>query len=136
MGILIGLTALSPAAVGVLDRSDPINRLADPRFVHVTANICQSTQHEAGSVQIVHTPSAVPATLRLLLTLQEPDCSVDNLAVHGIMRPAKHLKNPSSQIGSGRVDHGLKVAIGDLVQQLRRIVDVKSSPATVLTLHR
>src|SRR5215813_5090625 len=115
LGILIGLAAFSPAAVGVLDRPDPINRFANPRFVHITADISQPTKDDAGAIQIVHAPSAVPATLRLLLALQELNCAVDNLAVHGIMCPAKHLKNPSGQVGGWRVYHGFQVAISDFV---------------------
>src|SRR5215469_8102365 len=43
MGVFIGLAAFSPAAVRVLDRSNPINRFANPGFVHVATDISQPT---------------------------------------------------------------------------------------------
>src|SRR5215471_3672311 len=136
MRMLIAFTTLSPAAVRVLDRSNPVSRLTNPRFIHVPAYIGQPAQHDAGPIQIIHAPSPIPAAFRLLFLLQELNCSIHNLPLRRIAGPAEHFQHPAGQISGWRVYHGFEVAIWDLVQQLRRVIDVKSPPAAVLALHR
>src|SRR5262249_10041922 len=95
----------------------------------------ESAQHDAGSIQVIHTPAAIPATLWFLLVLKELNSLVDNLAIGGIPGSTDHLEDSAGQ-GSGRGGyHCFEIPVGDLVEQLRRIVDVKSAPTAILALH-
>src|SRR5512134_569235 len=51
--------ALAPSTVRVLDRSQPIRRLAHGRFRRGASRGAQSAQRKKGSVDVGHTPSAV-----------------------------------------------------------------------------
>src|SRR5882672_7836927 len=57
---------LAPAAVLVLDRQQPVGRLADRRVLMVYPCGVERTQHRPGAVDVVQPPAAVPRSLRKL----------------------------------------------------------------------
>src|SRR5262249_46527497 len=68
--------------------------------------------------------------------LKELNSLVDNFAIGGIPGSAEHLEDSAGQVSRRGIYHCFEIPVGDLVEQLRRIVDVKSAPTAIFALHR
>src|SRR4029077_8384103 len=58
---LVARSVLAPAAVLILDRSEPLYRPAKHRRLSVHARGVERAQHRPGAVDVIHAPTAVPA---------------------------------------------------------------------------
>src|SRR5574337_838792 len=109
----------------------PIDRSPDIRLVHLLSDGSKTSQHCPGSVDVIDSPSAVPASLGLLLPLEERDSALS----HGVGRVStevsQHLDHPSGQIRRGRIEQRLMVGEWVLVQEPLIVILVICGPATI-----
>ena len=64
--VVVAAAALAPAAAGLLDRFEPVGRLAQRRVVHREVDRLEALEDLPGAVDVVHAPAAVPAAVGLL----------------------------------------------------------------------
>src|SRR5450631_2606671 len=64
---LVALAAFAPTAVGILNGAQPLAGAQDVRLAIVLARRGESTEREAGAVNVGHAPAAVPTTVGLLM---------------------------------------------------------------------
>src|ERR1039458_61743 len=67
---LVALAAFAPAAVGVLNGAQPLASAQNVRLAIVLARRGESTEREAGAVDVGHAPAAVPTAVGLLVLHQ------------------------------------------------------------------
>src|SRR4051812_30723524 len=60
---LVARTILAPAAIGVLNGHEPAGRLAEFRPLLIEARGTERAQHGPGAVDVVHAPTAEPASI-------------------------------------------------------------------------
>src|SRR5260370_7263212 len=72
-GIAIGERTLTPSAVGILFRLQPIHRALDPRLVDIDADRAEPRQRREGAVDIVDTPAPPPSARGRLIFLYPPN---------------------------------------------------------------
>src|SRR5207253_6192028 len=70
-GIVVGIATFAPAAVLVLDALQPAAGFLQPRLAHVESERVQTTQNLPGSVNVIHTPAAVPRAVFFLVLANE-----------------------------------------------------------------
>src|ERR1700761_9138593 len=131
--VVVGAQVLSPAAVVVLHRFEPGDRLADLRLTRLDAGGDQRGHRRAGAVQGVGAPAAEPGAVRLLV-LQQPDDAAAAGGLGGQALGREGLDDVRGDIGAGRVDDRPEVTERQLVDQLAGVVGVERAPAAVLAL--
>src|SRR5262249_33454474 len=70
---LVAVAIVAPAAIGVLDRGQPRSRALDLRRLRINAGGIEASEHRPGSVDVIHAPSAVPAAVLHLGSLEIGD---------------------------------------------------------------
>src|SRR5262249_39735468 len=70
---------LSPAAIGVLDRNEPVDGLANLCSLWLDPDRIQAAEHRPGAVDIIDTPAPIPAAVLLLRAPQIIEGSSDGL---------------------------------------------------------
>ena len=101
--IVVAGAAFAPAAIGVLNRSQPFTGSQNVSFAIVFARRPQTAQRETGSVDVVDAPAAIPAPIRLLRLYQVIDAALDGFGSR--VSPCAHRASStrpliSAQVGS------------------------------------
>src|ERR1039457_748721 len=65
--VVVAGTAFAPAAVGILDGAEPLAGAENVRLAIALARCGQASQRETGAVDVRHAPTAVPASVGLLV---------------------------------------------------------------------
>src|SRR3954453_17647409 len=76
---LVARSILAPAAVLILNREEPLYRPAEHRGLMIDARRVERAQHRPGPVDVVHTPTAIPAAVRQLVALEPFDRAAHRL---------------------------------------------------------
>ena len=133
--IIVGPAALSPAAILVLVIFQERDRVTNIVLIGVDANRHETLQRLPGTVDVVDPPAAVPGSVILLGVLQVPHSTPDRFIYPGIiettLRAPQHFQYAAGDVGAGRVQHGVVIGIGDLVENLTLNIRVKSRPASI-----
>ena len=124
-------TALAPAAVGVLDRAQPLAGAEDVRLAIVVPGGTQAAQRQERAVDVVDAPAAVPAAVRLLVRHEIVDAAPDRrvIALEPVAPPA--LRDAAGDVRAGRIEHRVVIGERHCVQKLPVVVDVERRPAAV-----
>ena len=69
----IAIAAFTPATIGILNRTNPFPGTQNISFAVADSGGLQSPQGKTGTVNVVHTPAAIPGTILLLRTNQVID---------------------------------------------------------------
>src|SRR5574337_1861399 len=115
--VLVGIARFAPPAIRVLVLDQPVGSPPDVWLVHPLPDRSKARENRPCSVDVVDPPSTEPASCRLLLPLEERNTA---LSLRGCVAPtqvAEHLEHPSGQIRRRRIEQGLVVREGDLVQE-------------------
>src|SRR5260221_181749 len=127
---------LAPATVRVLDRQQPLDRLADRGVLLVHPCGVERAQHRPGAVDIVQPPAAVPRPLRKLGPAQICDRGRQRLAVlAGRTELSQHRAAAGGDVFGRRVEHRAVIGERNVVEVIFEIVDVEGGPAAIATLH-
>src|SRR5579859_996705 len=73
--VVVTGAALAPAAVGILNRAQPLTGAEHVHLAVVFTRGAQPAQREARSVNVRYTPAAIPASVRLLRAHQIIHCA-------------------------------------------------------------
>ncbi len=127
---------LAPAAVLVLDRNQPVHRLADRRVLVVDARGIERAQHRPGAVDVVQPPAAIPRSLRKLGPAQIVDPGRDRLAaMSGLAELGQHRDAAGGDVLGRRIEQRAMIGERNVVEIIFEIVDVEGGPAAVAALH-
>src|ERR1039458_4102224 len=78
VGELIAAAILAPAAVGILDGDEPVDRLAHDRRSGVESGDVEAAQHRPRAVDVIHAPAAVPTAVCELGAAKIVECAVQS----------------------------------------------------------
>src|SRR5262249_52633466 len=71
--VAVRQTRLAPPAIGILLRFKPGNRTANIRLRKILSDCTETSEDGPSSIDIIDAPSAVPAAVDLLLSLEKPE---------------------------------------------------------------
>src|SRR5262245_22623514 len=92
---------LTPSPVRVLDRSEPVHRLADFGRRPIHAGNVEGAEYRPGSVDIVNAPATIPTAVRLLGPAQVVEASRDRRArLCGFTELAQHRQAARREVGA------------------------------------
>ena len=88
-----------------------------------------------GAVDVVDAPAAEPASVGLLLAEDELDGPLHPLVFARVAVGGKHLEHAAGNIHAGRIEHGVVIREGDVLEDHLGVVFVEAAPAAVFALH-
>src|SRR5262249_54955194 len=133
--VVVALAGLAPAAVAVLVALEPADRALHVFVTGIHADGGEPAQHRPGSVDVVHTPAAVPRSVVALGVAQEVDRALRGLEVLPVAERAEELEATTRQVFRRWVEQGSVVGEWDVVQVEPVVVGVEGAPAAVGALH-
>ena len=101
----------------------------------INADGLQPAQNQEGAVDVVHAPAPEPASIRLLLAENELNGLLDALVSARIAIAGQHLQHAPGNVHRRRIEHGVVIGEGDVLEDHLGIVFVEAAPAAVLALH-
>src|SRR5262245_39360019 len=96
--VVVALAGLAPAAVAVLVALEPADRALHVFVTGIHADGGEPAQHRPGSVDVVHTPAAVPRSVVALGVAQEVDRALRGLEVLPVAERAEELEATTRQV--------------------------------------
>src|SRR5262249_53575132 len=102
--VVVALTALAPPAAGVLDRFQPVGGLYQSRVRHRVVERLQALKDLPGTVDVIHSPAAVPAAFRLLSPPQVSQRSGRRRVIGAVSERSQELENSRRDVGAARVE--------------------------------
>src|SRR5207249_6500289 len=70
-GIVVGIAALTPAAILALDALKPVPRPEQPRLSHVEVERAQAAQHLPRPIDVIDAPASIPRSVLFLALTDE-----------------------------------------------------------------
>ena len=133
--VIVAGAAFAPTAVRVLDGTQPLAAAQDVGFAVALARRRQAPQRETSAIDVRHAPTAVPASIGLLV-LDEPLDAAPHRAViaaHSVRR--QRFQSAPGDVRAGGIEHGVVIGEGNVVQKLPVVVGVESRPSAIARLH-
>ena len=96
----------------------------------------QASQHECGTVDVVHAPSPKPRSIRFLLVADESKRLLHHRMILVVTVGSQHLENASGDVYRGRVQHGIVIGKRHVLEHHAIVVLVERRPPAVAALHR
>ncbi len=132
---LVARRVLAPAAVGVLDRDQPVDGLADRHGGRVVPGGVQRAQCRPGAVDVIHAPAAVPAAVLLLVGEQVVDGPGERRAgLLGLAELGQHRDAARRDVGGRRIEQRAVVGERDVVEVVVGVVGVEGGETAVAAL--
>ena len=100
------------------------------------AHCLKTAKHQECSVQIIDTPTAKPASIRLLFLQDELNCLFDPRITARISVCRQHFQDAARDVHGRWVKHRVMVGKRNVLEDRLGVVFVERRPAAVLALHR
>src|SRR5579871_5612047 len=105
--IIVAGAVFTPAAIGILDRAQPLARTQHMRFAVALPGSRQPAQSEAGAVNIGDSPAAVPASVGFLVLHQPLDAPPHRLMITVEPVSCQSFQSAPGDIRATGVQHGV-----------------------------
>src|SRR6185369_10422878 len=129
--IVVGIAALTPTAIVVLDAFEPVAAFDQPGLGHVEVHSPHSAQDLPGAVDVINAPTPIPGAIAFLLVADVPESLLNLRMIEAITLVAQQFKNTRGDVGAFGVEHGVVIREGDLFQDALGAILVKGGPAAV-----
>src|SRR5581483_1004327 len=134
--VIVAAAGFAPPAVSVLHRANPLRCLLDLRFMVPYTDCLEAPQHQERAVEIIDTPAAKPAAVRLLLGEDKLDSLLYTAVFARVAVGRQRLENSAGDVHCGRIQHRVVVCEGDVLENHLGVVFIEAGPAAVFALHR
>ena len=134
---MVSEVVFAPAAIAALDALQPVHGTANGGIILGNVGRFITDQDGPGAIDVVGTPATEPGAIRFLFTSKILDgfCN-DRCKLRALFLGfGEEHEAAAADVGGRRIQQGAMVGEGDVIQVVRRVVGIKSPPATAMRLH-
>src|SRR6516164_1631898 len=132
----VACRVFAPAAIGILDRREPVHGTSYHVRLGIYASRGERTQGRPSAIDVINAPPTEPTALRPLLAAEKLDRPHHHrTGLRSLTELGQHGEASSGKIGSWRIEQRTMIGERDVVQIVAGVVSVERSPSAVAALH-
>src|SRR5262249_9748517 len=132
----VACRVFAPAAIGILDRREPVHGTSYHGRHRIYASRAKRTQDRPSAIDVIYAPPTEPTALRPLLAAEKLDRpSHYRAGLRSLTELGQHGKASSGKIGCWRIEQRTMIGERDVVEIVAGVVSVERSPSAVAALH-